>query len=78
MKEQAGQGRVEGHWSQLGRVEDLVDDQEVEWGRDKDVLLVFVRKMRLRLVAKHSCCMKNLHIYGHSPKFMYEMIYQSK
>ena len=37
---------MEGHWSQLGRVEDLVDDQEVEWGIDKDVPLVFVRKMQ--------------------------------
>ena len=44
MEEQEGQGRVEGHWRQLGRVEDLLEDQELVWGLDKE-LLVFVRKM---------------------------------
>ena len=48
---------MEGQWRQLGRVEDLLEDQELVWGLDKELLLVFVR---LRLVAKGSC-MKNLH-----------------
>ena len=37
--------RVEGQWKQLGRVEDLLEDQELVWGLDKELLLVFVRKM---------------------------------
>ena len=45
MEEQEGQGRVEGHWRQLGRVEDLLEDQELVSGLDKELLLVFVRKM---------------------------------
>ena len=45
MEEQEGQGRVEGEWKQLGRVEDLLEDQELVWGLDKELLLVFVRKM---------------------------------
>ena len=44
--EQEDQGRVEGQWSQLGRVEDLLVDQELVWGLDKELLLVFVRKMQ--------------------------------
>jgi len=43
--EQEGQGRVEGHWRQLGRVEDLLEDEQLVWGLDKELLLVFVRKM---------------------------------
>ena len=39
-------GRVEGQWSQLGRVEDLLEDQELVRGLDKEVLLVFVRKIQ--------------------------------
>ena len=35
----AMQGRVEGQWSQLGRVEDLLYDQELVW---RLLLLVFV------------------------------------
>ena len=46
MAEQEGQGRVEGQWSQLGRVEDLLEDQELVWRLDKELLLVFVRKMQ--------------------------------
>ena len=45
MEEQEGQGRVEGEWRQLGRAEDLLEDQELVWGLDKELLLVFVRKM---------------------------------
>ena len=39
--------RVEGHWTQLGRVEDLVEDQEGVWGWIKTYCLClwFVRKM---------------------------------
>ena len=37
---------MEGQWSQLGRVEDLLVDQELVWGLDKELLLVFVRKMQ--------------------------------
>ena len=44
MAEQEGQGRGEGQWSQLGRVEDLLH-QELVWGLNKELLLVFVRKM---------------------------------
>ena len=46
MVEQEDQGRVEGQWSQLGRVEDLLVDQELVSGLDKKLLLVFVRKMQ--------------------------------
>ena len=45
MEEQESQGRVEGEWRQLGRVEDLLEDQELVWRLDKELLLVFVRKM---------------------------------
>ena len=45
MAEQEGQGRVEGYWRKLGRVEDLLEDQELVWRLDKELLLVFVRKM---------------------------------
>ena len=45
MAEQEGQGRVEGQWGQLGRVEDLLEDQELVSGLDKELLLVLVRKM---------------------------------
>ena len=61
MAEQEDQGRVEGHWRQLGREEDLLEDQELVWRLDKELLLVFVRKCRLRLVTKCSC-MKNLYM----------------
>ena len=40
MAEQEGQGRVEGQWSQLGRVEGLLVDQELMWGLDKELLLL--------------------------------------
>ena len=45
MAEQEDQGRVEGHWRQLGREEDLLEDQELVWRLDRDLLVVFVRKM---------------------------------
>ena len=49
MAKQEDRGRVEGHWSQLGRVEDLLVDQELMWGLDKELLLVFVRKMQVEV-----------------------------
>ena len=32
-----------------GRVEDLLVDQELMWGLDKELLLVFVRKMQVEV-----------------------------
>ena len=70
MAEQECQGGVEGQWSQLGRGEDLLEDQELVWRLDKVLLLVFVRKVQAEVGDRKICTCKLPEHFTKEPEML--------